>query len=158
MNSNKHALVVGAFVALAILSLCFLAIKASGVASEMSRASYSLTANFENISGLTKQAKVTISGVPVGQVTDITYDDKMLNAKVTMDIDQAISIDDGATASILTSGLLGEKYIGISLGAGDNLTNGEAIESTQSAVVLEELISKFLFNKTTKEPEPAAEL
>jgi len=125
----------------------------SGLSDETGKPSYKVYAHFQNIGGLTLRAKVTMAGVTIGRVTDIQLDRKRLNARVTMEVYNDVNeISTDAVASILTAGLLGEKYIGIVPGADDTfLKEGDEIEQTQSSLVLEDLIGKFLFNKATEQ-------
>lgn len=143
---------VGAFILAGILALIGLALNVSGLTMSTSNDSYTVYARFENIGGLTPRAKVTMSGVTIGKVTRIDLDNERLLAKVEMEIDgnvDYLSID--SSAAILTAGLLGEQYIGVTVGAEDeNLKHGDFIEDTQSALVLEELIGKFLFNEASE--------
>lgn len=143
---------VGAFILAGVVALAILVVNVSGLSMNSAGDSYKVYAHFENIAGLTPRSKVTISGVTIGQVTNITIDPKKINARVEMDIESAydyLSID--SSASILTAGLLGEKYIGITVGGDpDVLGDGDEIEDTQSALVLEELIGKFLFDKVSE--------
>jgi phospholipid/cholesterol/gamma-HCH transport system substrate-binding protein len=148
---------VGVFMVAGIAALFFLAIKVSGLSEETSKPSYKVYASFQNAGGLTVRAKVTMAGVVIGRVTDIRLDPKTLKAKVTLDVHNDVNeISTDAVASILTAGLLGEKYIGIVPGADDTfLKAGDEIEQTQSALVLEDLIGKFLFNKANEPAKPA---
>ncbi|WP_420554329.1 outer membrane lipid asymmetry maintenance protein MlaD [Neptuniibacter marinus] len=143
---------VGAFVLAGVVALVGLALNVSGLNLSNSDNTYTVYARFENIGGLTPRAKVTMSGVAIGEVADITLDRDMLMARVAMNIHgnvDFLSVD--SSASILTAGLLGEQYIGISVGAEDeNLKDGAYIEDTQSALVLEDLIGKFLFNEVSE--------
>ena len=143
---------VGAFILAGILALIGLALNVSGLTMSTSNGSYTVYARFENIGGLTPRAKVTMSGVTIGKVTQIDLDTEQLVAKVAMEIDgdvDFLSID--SSAAILTAGLLGEQYIGVTVGAEEEyLQNGDFIEDTQSALVLEELIGKFLFNEASE--------
>ncbi len=131
-------------------ALIFLALKVSGLTLAAAEESYEVSARFENIGGLTIRAKVTMAGVVIGRVSNIYLDKEDFVGVVEMEIyNQFDNLSIDSTASILTAGVLGEKYIGIVVGAeDDNLTDGDEIEDTQSALVLEDLISKFLFNKT----------
>ena len=149
MHSLKIEVLVGAFLLLSLLCLGFLAIKVSGFSLGKSNDRYLLYSHFEQVGGLTVRSKVAISGVEIGQVLAIEYDQKTMNAKVTMEINSTISsIPIDSAASILTEGLLGSKYISISLGAEDqNLSGGDEIFDTQPAVILEELIGKFLIEQ-----------
>lgn len=143
---------VGALIIAGMLALVALAINVSGLNLSQKGAGYTVLARFDNIGGLTERAKVSMSGVQIGQVTAIRIDPKRLMAEVEMqifdDVDY-LSID--SSAQILTAGLLGEKYIGITPGFEDDLLeNGMTIEDTQSALVLEEIVGKFLFNKVSE--------
>ena len=141
---------VGVFMALGLIALVLMALRVSGLAYDGGGEGYTVKARFENLGGLTERAKVAMSGVTVGRVTRIYLDPEWYSAVVEMEIDSTmppLSID--TTASILTSGLLGEKYIGLTVGAEEeHLENGSWIEDTQSALVLEELISRFMLNAT----------
>lgn len=149
---------VGAFIVAGVAALFFLAIKVSGLSADSDRPSYKIYAHFQNVGGLTVRAKVTMAGVVIGRVQDIHLDPKTLTAKVEMDIFTEVNqVSTDAVASILTAGLLGEKYIGIVPGADETyLKNGDEIKQTQSSLVLEDLIGKFLFNKATEAKKPAA--
>lgn len=158
MRTRLVEMAVGLFLVAGLVALFFLAIKVSGLSDESSKPSYRVYASFQNAGGLTVRAKVTMAGVVIGRVTDISLDRKTLKAKVALDIYNDVNeITTDSVASILTAGLLGEKYIGIVPGADDTyVKNGDEIEQTQSALVLEDLIGKFLFNKAN-EPDKAAE-
>ena len=148
MYSRRLELSVGGFVLLGALCLGFLALEVSGLTQTGDTGSYRLSARFDNVAGLTTRAKVSAAGVAVGRVVGIRYDEKTAGAIVDMEISLDFAqFSEDTTASILTSGLLGEKYIGLMTG-GDpsNLADGDVIYDTQSAVVLEELIGKFLLN------------
>ncbi len=157
MRTRQMELAVGTLVILAALALFFLAMRVSGLAQSAQTRGYTVTAHFQNAGGLTDRAKVTMSGVTIGRVTRIYLDPKRFDAVVEMNIDPKVNqISTDSAASILTAGLLGEKYIGITLGAEDKyLKEGSEIEQTQSSLVLEDLIGKFLFNKAT-DSTPAA--
>jgi phospholipid/cholesterol/gamma-HCH transport system substrate-binding protein len=152
MRTRMIELAVGLFMVAGIAALFFLAIKVSGLADEASKPSYRVYASFQNASGLTVRGKVTMAGVVIGRVASIQLDPQTFKAKVGLDIYKTannISID--AVASILTAGLLGEKYVGIVQGAEEEfLKEGSVIDQTQSSLVLEELIGKFLFNKANE--------
>ena len=148
MYSRRLELSVGAFVLLGSLCLAFLALEVSGLTQTGDSGSYRLSARFDNVAGLTTRAKVSAAGVTVGRVVGIRYDDTTAGAFVDMEISQDfVQFSEDTSASILTAGLLGEKYIGLLTG-GDpsNLKDGDVIYDTQSAIVLEELIGKFLLN------------
>jgi len=137
---------VGAFVLMSILALVMIAFQVSNFNAFKEKPSYHVSALFDNIGGLKVRAPVKMSGVVIGRVTDITVDAKSFKARVNMKIDETYNdLPMDSSASILTSGLLGDQYVGIDIG-GDTevLTNGSEIELTQSALVLENLISQFL--------------
>jgi phospholipid/cholesterol/gamma-HCH transport system substrate-binding protein len=141
---------VGIFVAIALIALFFLAMQVSNLGElRVARGSYSVTARFENIGGLKVRSPVSMAGVTVGRVSRIGFDGKTYEAVVEMRIDPAYkTLPVDTSASILTAGLLGEQYIGLTPGGSDEvLKDGDELELTQSAMVLEQLISRFLFNK-----------
>jgi phospholipid/cholesterol/gamma-HCH transport system substrate-binding protein len=140
---------VGAFMLAGIAALIVLALNVSGLNLSEQGKGYKVYARFENIGGLTPRAKVSMSGVQIGKVTAIRIDTRMLMAEVEMEIFNEVDyLTTDSSASILTAGLLGEQYIGVVPGADvEVLGDGDYIEETQSALVLEELIGKFLFNK-----------
>jgi len=142
---------VGLFVCAGIGALLILALKVGNTSGFSSADALQVSANFDNIGGLKPRAPVKSSGVVVGRVTAIAFDDQKFMAKVTMSLDKRYKFPKDTTASILTSGLLGEQYVGLVAG-GDaaNLAQGEVIKLTQSAVVLENLISQFLFSKAAE--------
>ena len=149
MQVRTVEIVVGAFMLAGLISLAILATRISGFNIDSEANTYSVYAHFENVGGLVVRSKVSISGVYVGQVSEITYDKNALNARVRMEIESDIdNISVDSTASILTEGLLGGKYIGITLGAEDDmLKEGDEFTDTQSAIVLEELIGQFLLDQ-----------
>jgi phospholipid/cholesterol/gamma-HCH transport system substrate-binding protein len=142
---------VGAFVLAGIAALMVLALKVGNASTYNLSESYKLIAEFENVGGLNPRAPVKSAGVVVGRVDDIQFDTERFVARVTFTVDKRYAFPKDTFASILTSGLLGEQYVGLSAG-GDNvlLKDGDAITQTQSAVVLEELVSKFLFDKAAE--------
>ena len=142
---------VGTFVLAGIAALMILALKVGNASTYNLSESYKLIAEFENIGGLRTRAPVKSAGVVVGRVDDIQFDTERFVARVTFTVDKRYAFPKDTFASILTSGLLGEQYVGLSAG-GDNvlLKDGDAITQTQSAVVLEELVSKFLFDKAAE--------
>ena len=147
MGKKGIETLVGLFVLLGLMALTFLALKAANLASFGSRDSYSLSARFDNIGGLKPRAPVRSAGVTVGRVTSIRLDAKTFQGLVTMEIDRDVVFPKDSSAKILTAGLLGDQYIGLEAGGEDkNLVPGDTIKQTQSAVVLESLISQFLFN------------
>ena len=148
MNRNTLDLWVGIFVAIGIAAILFLALKVGNLVAFGSTPGYRLEAAFENIGGLKLRAPVKAAGVVVGRVERIRFDPSTYQAVVTMKIDDANQFTADTIASILTSGLLGEVYVGLDVG-GDTkmLGDGARISKTQSAVVLEKLIGQFLFDK-----------
>ena len=148
MKRNALDLWVGVFVAIGLGALLFLALKVGNLGSFSAAKTYLVKANFDNIGGLKKRAPVKSAGVTVGRVEDIGFDTKTYEAAVTMSIDSRYEFPKDTAAKILTSGLLGEQYVGLSAG-GDTamLKDGDTLKLTQSAVVLENLISQFLFSK-----------
>ena len=148
MKRKALDLWVGVFVAIGLGALLFLALKVGNLASFSAAETYLVKANFDNIGGLKKRAPVKSAGVVVGRVEDIVFDTETYEAAVTFSIDKRYEFPKDTSAKILTSGLIGEQYVGLAAG-GDTakLTNGDTLKITQSAVVLENLISQFLFNK-----------
>ena len=148
MKRKALDLWVGVFVAIGLGALLFLALKVGNLASFSADETYLVKANFDNIGGLKKRAPVKSAGVVVGRVEDIVFDTQNYEATVTLSIDKRYRFPKDTAAKILTSGLLGEQYVGLSPG-GDTvvLKSGDFIKITQSAVVLENLISQFLFSK-----------
>lgn len=139
---------VGLFVLLGLLALLFLALKVSNLTSIAGGPTYSVVAYFDDIGGLKPRAAVRGAGVVVGRVSSIDFDDQRYQARVLLEIDSGVEFPKDTSAQILTSGLLGEKYIGLSPGADPQpLKNNDRITMTQSAVVLENIISQFLFNR-----------
>ncbi len=156
MQRSKLDVWVGLFVLLGAAAILFLALKSANLLSLNFQSTYSVSARFDNIGGLKRQAAVKSAGVVVGRVESVTFDDKTFQATVKMALQSEYKFPKDSSLKILTSGLLGEQYIGIEPGAEvDNLVTGDSIQTTQSAVVLENLISKFLFNKAA-DPAPAA--
>lgn len=139
---------VGLFVLVGIVALLFLALKAGNMSAFSFAKTYQVKAAFDNIGGLKVRAPVKSAGVVVGRVSQILFDDKTYQASVVLDMDQRYQFPKDSSAKILTSGLLGEQYIGIEPGGDEAmLASGSKITMTQSAVVLENLISQFLYSK-----------
>ena len=153
MQSRSLEIGVGLFLLAGLLALLLLALRVSGLSAGSAGDTYKLYANFDNIAGLTVRAKVTMAGVTIGKVTAIDLDRDSYTGRVTMELEKRVdNLPLDSTASILTAGLLGEKYIGISVGGEEELLkDGSTIHDTQSALVLEDLIGKFLMNTVTKE-------
>lgn len=142
---------VGLFVVAGVAALVILAFKVGNMSSLGSGETYQITANFDNIGGLKPRAPVKSAGVVVGRVTSISFNNERFTAKVTLAVDQGYKFPKDTTASILTSGLLGEQYVGLEGGGDDQMLKaGDNIRLTQSAVVLEKLISQFLFDKAAE--------
>ncbi len=139
---------VGVFMLLGFCALLFLALQVGGLGEERNPPTYKVEARFENIGGLKLKAPVKTAGVLVGRVADIHLDPEKYQAVVTLAMDKHFEFQDDSSASILTSGLLGEVFIGLDPGGGDKkLVDGGKIKLTQSAVVLERLIGQFMFGK-----------
>jgi phospholipid/cholesterol/gamma-HCH transport system substrate-binding protein len=148
MQRSKNDVWVGLFVLLGAAAILFLALKSANLLTLNFQSNYTVSGRFDNIGGLKRQAAVKSAGVVVGRVENVTFDDKTFQATVTMSLESRYQFPKDSSLKILTSGLLGEQYIGIEAGSeADNLANGDRIQATQSAVVLENLISQFLYNK-----------
>ncbi len=148
MRKNALDFWVGLFVVAGFVALLFLALKAGNMSAFTFEDTYTVQARFDNIGGLKARAPVKSAGVVIGRVAQISFDDKNYQATVTMHLEQRYQFPKDTSAKILTSGLLGEQYIGLEAG-GDTamLADGARITMTQSAVVLENLIGQFLYNK-----------
>ena len=156
MQRSKNDVWVGLLVLIGAAAILFLALQSANLLSLSFQSTYSVTAKFDNIGGLKPQAAVKSAGVVVGRVAAIQFDDKSYQATVTLALEQRYAFPKDSSLKILTSGLLGEQYIGIEAGSDDkNLVAGDRVSSTQSAVVLENLISQFLFNKAADTPAGA---
>ncbi len=148
MERTTLDLWVGMFVVAGIGALVMLAMKVGNLGTYNVSESYQVQAYFSNIGGLKPKASIKSAGVLVGRVVDITLDTEKYEAKVVMSLDKRYQFPKDTFASILTSGLLGEQYIGLSAGGDtETLKAGEVIKQTQSAAVLEDLIGKFIYNK-----------
>ncbi|NLC24078.1 MAG: outer membrane lipid asymmetry maintenance protein MlaD [Oxalobacter sp.] len=146
---------VGFFVIVGALALMFLALKAGNMSSLSFEKTYSITTRFDNIGGLKPRAPIKSAGVVIGRVGDISFDDEEFRAQVMLQIEERYKFPKDSSAKILTSGLLGEQYISIEPGGDENnLANGDQITMTQSAMVLENLISQFIYSKATEEKDP----
>ena len=145
---------VGLFVLLGLASLLFLALKAGNMSTISFNKTYAVTGKFDNIGGLKPQAPVKSAGVVVGRVGEISFDDKTYQALVRLDLEPSYKFPKDSSLKILTAGLLGEQYIGIEPG-GDtqNLVDGDRINRTQSAAVLEDLINQFIYSKAAEGKE-----
>ncbi|MWJ26849.1 outer membrane lipid asymmetry maintenance protein MlaD [Halomonas sediminis] len=148
-RSKTMELGVGLFMLAGILGLVFLGLRVSGVTLSAPAESFQLEANFANVGGLRPRARVTMAGVTVGRVEAIELDTEWFDARVTLRLDGELEgqLSRDTTAAILTAGLLGEQYVGLSVGGDPEvLEAGDTITDTQSALVLEELIQQFISN------------
>ncbi len=144
---------VGVFVLLGFVAIFYLALKAANLASFNTGETYTLTAKFDNIGGLKVRAPVRSAGVTVGRVASIGLDTQTYQGVVILEIQKGIEFPADTSAKILTAGLLGDQYIGLEPGGDDKmLSNGDTIKMTQSAVVLENLIGQFLYNRAAEGP------
>lgn len=154
MQRSKNDVWVGLFVLIGAVAILFLALQSANLLNLSFQKTYLVKAKFDNVGGVKPKAAVRSAGVVVGRVDNIVFDDKSFQAVVTLALESRYVFPKDSSLKILTSGLLGEQYLGIEPGADEkNLTAGDTIASTQSAVVLENLISQFLFSKAA---EPAA--
>lgn len=152
MERTTLDLWVGAFVVGGLIALTILAFKVGNLGGYDGSETYSVYAEFDNIGGLKIKAPIKSSGVVVGRVTDIHFDNGKFRAQVEMHIGKQFQFPKDTSASILTSGLLGEQYIGLEAGGDEvNLKNGDKFKLTQSAMVLEQLIGQFLFSKASED-------
>ena len=151
MSREKTDFWVGLFVLLGIVALGFLALRAGNLSTFSFAPTYTLTAKFDNVGGLKVRAPVKSAGVVVGRVAEITFDDHTFQAVVTLRLDHNYKFPQDSSVAILTAGLLGEQYIGMLPGSEEQyFAEGGKILYTQSAVVLENLISKFLYGMAEK--------
>ena len=160
MGKKGIETMVGLFVLLGLAALLFLSLQAANLGGFNGGATYTLLARFDNIGGLKPRAPVRSAGVRVGRVSSIALDSKTFQGVVTMEIERTYEFPKDSAAKILTSGVLGDQYVGIEPGGDDkNLVAGDTIAQTQSAVVLENLIGQFLTGKAaevgTAAPAPA---
>jgi phospholipid/cholesterol/gamma-HCH transport system substrate-binding protein len=154
MNRTVLDLWVGIFVAIGIASLMFLALKVGNLSSAHLSETYTLQAKFDNIGGLKVRGPVKSAGVVVGRVAEIAFDPVTYEAVVTMNVDGRYVFPRDTFAGIYTAGLLGEQYVGFDVGGDEAMLKpGDTISKTQSAVVLEKLISQFLFSKASEGQE-----
>ena len=148
MQRSKNDLWVGLFVLIGAVAILFLALQSANLLSLNFQSTYKVTAKFDNVGGLKAKAAVRSAGVVVGRVEKIVFDDKSFQAQVHISMESRYHFPKDSSLKILTSGLLGEQYLGIEAGADvAELAAGDMITTTQSAVVLESLISQFLYSK-----------
>lgn len=151
MDRSMVDLWVGLFVAVGIGALLFLALKAGNVDSIIKSQGYSVSAEFDNIGGLKAKAPVKSAGVIVGRVSSVNFSNQSLRAVVKLDLDERFQFPKDSSASILTSGLLGDQFVGIDPGGSlENLVEGDRLRITQSAIVLEKVIGQFLYGKMSE--------
>lgn len=155
MQIRKIEIAVGIFMAIGLVALFFLAMKVSNLAEYSSGNGYQITARFENVGGVKVRSPVKIAGVRIGQVSGIAFDKETFDAVVTMQINgEYDTLPSDTVASIFTSGLLGEQYIGLEPGGDEEvMANGSEVQLTQSALVLEQIIGQFLFSKAEEGSE-----
>ncbi|MET0311142.1 MAG: outer membrane lipid asymmetry maintenance protein MlaD [Burkholderiaceae bacterium] len=157
MERSKNDMWVGLFVIIGGAAILFLALQSANLLSLNFQTGYRVTAKFDNIGGLKPKAAVKSAGVVVGRVDSINFDDKSYQANVVLAMESRYAFPKDSSLKILTSGLLGEQYIGIEAGYDTkNLAAGDNVNNTQSAVVLENLISQFLYNRAADGPAAAA--
>lgn len=151
MNTRTAEIWVGIFVAGGLAALFMLAMKVSNITTLTDENGYEVTAYFDNVGGLKVRSQVTASGVTVGRVAAIRYDDKMFEALVTLKLNRNFHLPVDSSASIFTSGLLGEQYVSLEPGGSEeNLKQGDRIKLTQSALILEQVIGRVLFSKAAE--------
>lgn len=160
MQRSKNDVWVGLFVLIGAVAILFLALQAANLLTLSFQSSYLINAKFDNVGGLKPKAAVRSAGVVVGRVEEIAFDDKSFQARVTLAMESRYVFPKDSSLKILTSGLLGEQYLGIEPGADEKtLLAGDTVSSTQSAMVLESLISQFLYSKAAEgSAESAAEV
>ena len=157
MQRSKNDVWVGLFVLIGGAAILFLALQAANLLSLNFQSTYRVEARFDNVGGLKPKGAVRSGGVVVGRVESLSFDDKTFQAKVVLSLESRYVFPKDSSLKILTSGLLGEQYIGIEAGAEEkSLVAGDTISSTQSAVVLENLISQFLYSKAANGKTPAS--
>jgi phospholipid/cholesterol/gamma-HCH transport system substrate-binding protein len=148
MEKKNYDIWVGLFILIGLGALLFLALKAANLAGFQSGDTYAVSARFDNIGGLKAHAPVKSAGVVVGRIDTIKFDSSTYQATVAMNLDSRYTFPKDSSAKILTAGLLGEQYIGLDAGGDDKLlASGDRIKQTQSAIVLETLISQFIYSK-----------
>lgn len=155
MNKTILDLWVGLFVLAGLAALLFLTLKVGSMNVVSTSESYEVVAHFENIGGLKTRAPVKSAGVVVGRVADVRFDNETYDAAVTLRLDKSYAFPKDTSAAIMTSGLLGEQYVGLEAGGdSEKLKNNDRILITQSAVVLENLIGQFLYGKAQEGAKP----
>lgn len=154
MNRSKIDVWVGMFVLIGLVALLFLALQAANLLSLSFQPTYTVTAQFDNAGGLKPKSAVRSAGVVVGRVESIAFDDTTFQARIVLSLENRYVFPKDSSLKILTSGLLGDQYVGLEPGGSeDNLAAGDVITNTQSAVVLENLIGQFLYNQAASAGE-----
>lgn len=157
MQRSSNDIWVGLFVLTGLAALLFLAMKSANLLSLSFESDYRIVARFDNVGGLKPKAAVKSAGVVVGRVETIAFDDKTFQAQVTLALQSRHQFPKDSSLKILTSGLLGEQYVGIEAGADERvLKGGDQVVSTQSAVVLENLIGQILYDRAAAGPAPSS--
>jgi phospholipid/cholesterol/gamma-HCH transport system substrate-binding protein len=157
MQRSKNDVWVGLFVLIGGAAILFLALQAANLLNLSFQSTYRIEARFDNIGGLKPKAAVKSGGVVVGRVEGITFDDKTFQARVSLAMESRYKFPKDSSLKILTSGLLGDQYVGIEAGAEEKiLAGGDVIANTQSAIVLENLIGQFLYSKSAEGATPGA--
>ena len=158
MEKRNLEILVGLFVVVGAAALVFLSLKAANLASFSFDSHYKISARFDNVGALKIRAPVKSAGVTVGRITSIAFDDRNFQGVVSMQLDSRYKFPEDTSAKILTSGLLGDQYIGLEPGADDkNLADGDSIKITQSAVVLENLLGQLIYSKAGEGKQKAAD-
>lgn len=158
MQRSKNDVWVGLFVLIGAVAILFLALQSANLLTLSFQKTYLISAKFDNVGGVKPKAAVRSAGVVVGRVESIVFDDKTFQARMTLALESQYVFPKDSSLKILTSGLLGEQYLGLEPGADEKtLAPGDTITSTQSAVVLENLISQFLFSKAAEGGSPEKE-
>ncbi|MBB3104683.1 outer membrane lipid asymmetry maintenance protein MlaD [Azomonas macrocytogenes] len=160
MQNRSLEVGVGLFLLAGLLALLLLALRVSGLTFGSfggNEGTYRVYAYFDNSAGISQRARVAMAGVTIGKVVGVELDHQTFSSRIAMDIDKTVNfLPIDSTAAILTAGLLGEKYIGISVGGEEELlADGGTIHDTQSALVLEDLIGKFMLNTVNKDDKKA---
>lgn len=151
MQRSKNDVWVGLFVVIGAIAILFLALQSANLLTLSFQTSYYVNAKFDNVGGLKPKAAVRSAGVVVGRVEKIVFDDKSFQARVTLAMESRYTFPKDSSLKILTSGLLGEQYLGIEPGADEKmLVAGDTVSNTQSAMVLESLIGQFLYSKAAE--------
>lgn len=155
MQRSKNDVWVGLFVMIGAVAILFLALQSANLLTLSFQSTYKVSAKFDNVGGLKPKAAVRSGGVVVGRVESLVFDDKTYQAKAVLALESRYAFPKDSSLKILTSGLLGEQYIGVEAGASEKiLAAGDTISATQSAVVLENIIGQFLYNKAAEAGAP----